>query len=142
MNKNKFKILIITIIALLLAVLSVYLLKVKLKNNNTQGLNNTNKVEIISESEKNYLGLYHLGVYQVISRDANGKITSYKLVYLKDEQPVALSFMTDTEKEKIIPSSSPELFSKTKIQVLKRDDQGKVIAYKIIKKDSDIVTKY
>jgi len=141
MNKNKFKILIITILILLLVVLSVYLLKVKLKNN-TQGLNNTNKVEIISESEKNSLGLYHLGVYQVISRDANGKITSYKLVDLKDEQPVALSFMTDAEKEKIIPSSSPELFSKTKIQVLKRDDQGKVIAYKIIKKDSDIVTKY
>ncbi len=54
-------------------------------------------------------------------------------VYTKE---VALEFMTDAEKKtKGLPADM-------KVQVLERSADGKVTAYKIIRKDSDIMTKY
>lgn len=49
---------------------------------------------------------------------------------------IAVEFMTDAEKEKIgLPTD-------IKVQVLQRDDKGKISAYKIIYQDSDVITKY
>lgn len=53
-------------------------------------------------------------------------------------KPIKLELMTPEEKEAFrIASSTPG-----RIQVLERDSSGKITAYKIIKADSDILTKY
>jgi hypothetical protein len=54
-------------------------------------------------------------------------------VYTK---PIQLEFMTDAEKATFgIPAD-------IKVQVLGRDSEGKMMGYKIIHNDSDIMTKY
>jgi len=59
--------------------------------------------------------------------------TSTAPVYTKE---VKVEFMADAEKLKMqIPAA-------LKIQVLERNSDGKVTAYKIIRQDSDIMTKY
>lgn len=96
----------------------------------------SSKADIMTESERNSIGLYHLGVYEVLSRDENGNPKSYRLISLRDEDPIDLEFMSDAEK-------SEKLFNKDyKIQVLERDETGKITAYKIIRDESDIVKKY
>ena len=133
-SKKNLKIVIIIVSVLILLIAVFYL--ISKKNINTQTTRNGKKIEIMSDDEKNSLNLYHLGVYEVVSRDEAGKVTASKLTKLEDEKPINVEFMTEEEKvEKDTPPS-------TKIQVLQRDKSGKVIAYKIIKNDSDILTKY
>ena len=134
MNKNNLKILIIIIFVFVLAAITFYVFK---KNNTNTGIVfNANKVEIMSDDEINSLGIYHLGVYEVVSRDQSGKITNYKLSELKDEKPIDVEFMTDEEK------AAKNLSTYYKIQVLDRDKEGNAIAYKIIGKESDVLNRY
>lgn len=53
-------------------------------------------------------------------------------------KPIALEFMTAKEKEEFSINTS----TIDKIQVLKRDKDGNVMTYRIIKNDSDILTEY
>lgn len=137
MSKKIIKTLVIIIFVLILVVLAFYLLKyftVKKDLTNSKASNTT--LQLMNDDEKRSLNLYHLGKYEVVSRDANGKVSSYRFVGLKAEEPIDLKLMTDAEKaEKNIAAS-------TKAQVLERDSSGKVAAYKIIKNDSDILKKY
>ena len=136
MNKNNFKILVVvvSVFVFISAGVTFYLFK---KNNiNTGILFNATKVEIMSDDEMDSLGLYHLGVYEVVSRDQSGKITDYKLSKLKDEKSINVEFMTDEEK------AAKNLSTYYKIQVLDRDKEGNAIAYKIIEKESDVLNRY
>jgi hypothetical protein len=135
--KNK----ILNILVIIFFVFSVFLFVFFLVDKNkkpdfSDGGGIKNKIEIISASEKSKLGLYNLGVYQVLSRNEKNNISSYKLLEIKEEQPLVLELMSDEEKNQ-------RGFNKAiKIQVLQRDELNNIIAYKIIKNDSDIVTKY
>ncbi len=60
-------------------------------------------------------------------------VTPVAPVYTKE---IEVEMMTEAEKEKM--KISPTL----KIQVLERGEDGTVLAYKIIKQDSDIMDKY
>jgi len=71
MNKKYLKIVAIIILVVLLAVIAIYFVT---KNNGSQNSITEKKVEIMSEAERGSLGLYHLGVYEVVSRDEAGKI--------------------------------------------------------------------
>ena len=90
----------------------------------------------MSEDDKRTLNLYNKGVYKVENRDSSGGIATYKMIGIEDEKPISIQFMTEDEKAE--KGLSPDM----RIQVLDRDKNGKIIAYRIIKSDSDVVTKY
>ena len=138
MNKKYLKLIIIPLIILILAVVAVYFVTSK---NTGDDLSVNKKVDlskkdIMSEQDKNSLGLYHLGIYEVLARDKSGKPTSYQLVSLNEEKPISTELMTDTEKVKL------QIDPKYKIQVIQRDASGAVSAYKVLKSDTDIVKQY
>jgi len=93
-------------------------------------------LDIINKDELNELNLYHLGIYEAVSRDEQGKVTSYKFLGLKKEEPIDLELMTDEEK------ITKGLAISNKIQVLERDSQGNVTVYHLINSDADIISKY
>ena len=93
-------------------------------------------LDIIGKDELNELNLYHLGVYEAVSRDANGKVTAYKFLGLKDPEPINLELMTDAEK------AERNLSPSVKCQVLERDSSGKIMAYRMINSEADIISKY
>lgn len=130
--KKNIKIVVIIVSILILSVAIFYLVNKKIANT----IKNDKKVEIMTDDEKNSTGLYHLGVYEVVSRDETGKVTAYKLTKLEDEKPINVEFMTEEEK------ANKGMSSNIKIQVLQRDKSGKVVAYKIIKNDSDVISRY
>lgn len=125
----------ITIIIITILILIIGIFYLVYKNENTIG-GVYSKYDLLTEDEKNSLNLYHLGIYEAISRDSNGKVLEYKFIKLQEEQPIKIEIMSDVEKQEI--GLSPD----TKIQVLQRSREGKVIAYRLIKKDSDILMKY
>jgi len=143
MNKKSIKLLVILSIILLLFCLSFYIYKIyknqkNYQNSNTQStpISTSTKQELLNQSEIGKLNLYHAGIYEVLSRDKDNNITSYRVIGIKKPQELKLELMTDAEKaaQGVNPSS--------KIQVLERDESGKVTAYRLIKKDSDIVTEW
>ena len=139
MNKKYLKIIVIVLVILILAVAAVYLVKIKMVGNNIPSNNKTvdlSKKDIMSEQDRDSLGLYHLGVYEVLARDKSGKPTSYQLISLNEEKPIATEFMTDDEKTK------EQIDPKYKIQIIERDASGTVSVYKVIKSDTDIVKQY
>lgn len=93
-------------------------------------------VEIMTDAEKNELNLYHLGIYEVGSRDENGKVETYKFVKLAEPKPINVEIMTTAEKVKI------GVATRNKIQILQRDDKGNVISYRLIKDDADVIDRY
>jgi hypothetical protein len=135
MDKKYFQIIIIATIFIL--IISVFYSLYK-NENIILGISffEDRNADILSEDEKESLNLYHLGVYKAISRDGNGKVMEYKLIKLKKEEPIAIEIMTDIEKQEI--GLSPDI----KIQVLQRSQKGEVLVYRLIKNESDILTKY
>jgi len=137
MSKKIIKLLIIIIFVLLLAALIFYLVKYfEVKRDVAGSKIDTTAVETMNEDEKRVLGLNHLGIFEVVSRDAAGKVASYRFLGLKEEQPLNLELMSDEEK------LQKSLNASTTIQVLERDSSGVVTSYKIINNDSDILQKY
>ena len=90
----------------------------------------------MSDEEKRELRLNHLGKYQVISRDEDGKITEFLIINEEEKKPIEKEVMTDEEK------TSFGLSLDNKIQILRRNDAGKIISYRIMKSDSDFVNEY
>lgn len=131
---NKLKIALI-ISTTLLAIALVYLAFVCSQNNH-KIITNKQPVEIMGEAERKELNLYRLGVYEVVSRDESGKIATYRMIDINDEQPIELEFMTEAEKV------ARGLDITKKIQVLSRDENGLPNAFKILKRDNDYLTKY
>lgn len=87
--------------------------------------------------EKNRLSLNHLDVYDVTSRDKDGDPVEYKRVGAETPKTISIvDWMTDVEKAKL--GIAPE----TRIQVLERASDSSVIAWRLIKTDEDIITKY
>lgn len=131
--KKDIKIIIVLTIFLLLTVVFYSVIKFREANN----INiNTENMDLLSEEEKNSLNLYHLGVYEAISRDESGRVKEYRAVKLKEEEPIQIELMSNVEKQNMGISID------NKVQVLQRDKDGNVIIYRIIKNDSDILTKY
>lgn len=129
-NKKYLKIFIFSSIFLVILVISVYL---TLKESS----DNTPKYEIMKEEDKEALRLYDKGVFEVIARDNAGQITSYQMTGVEPEKDLSLEYMTEAEMTGLglLPSDN-------KIQILRRNSKGVIMAYKIIKNDSDIVKKY
>lgn len=93
-------------------------------------------VTLMTEKEKRDLGLYHLGVYEVLERDESGQITAYQLVDMKGPKAIDPEIVTDVEKEGLI--IQPEV----KIQVLERDPSGNISAYRVIEDEADVIKEY
>lgn len=93
-------------------------------------------LDLMSDEEKRELRLNHLGKYQVISRDEDGKITEFLIINEEEKKPIEKEVMTDEEK------TSFGLSLDNKVQILERDDMGKIISYRIMKSDSDFVNEY
>lgn len=147
MNKKYLKIVIIVLAICLISVATFYFIyKNKIQSNNpingatttttaTKGKSYKNVV-IMTPEEKIALKLYTRGVYEVLSRDADGKPKDFRILGLERPKDIKFEAMSDTEKTK------KALATSTKIQVLRRDAAGNVIQYRIMKDDSDILTKY
>jgi len=137
MSKKIIKSLIIIIFVLFLAALVFYLVKYfEVKKDVAGSKIDTAAIEIMNKDEERALGLNHLGIFEVVSRDAAGKVASYRFIRLEEPQPLNLELMSDEEK------LQRHLATSTKIQVLERDSSGVVTSYKIINNDSDILQKY
>lgn len=94
------------------------------------------KVEIINDEDKHKLGLFHLGVYEVVARNENGGISAYRYLRTDDEKKIVLEWLSEDEKSEL--GLNPD----GRIQLLKRGESGKILAYKIIKDDVDILDRY
>lgn len=133
MNKKK----IIIAIVLVVILISVIVLVFTLNKKETLSPETANpKIDTLSQEEVTSLNEYRLGVYEVVSRDENGEPLVYRLTGSREEEPIELEIMDDLEKAKIGAPMGE------KIQVLQRDSSGNVSSYRLIKDDSDIVTKY
>lgn len=135
MNNKLTKGIIIFTVLIFIAALFYFLYSKKDSVSET-GKESEKVIELMTTSEINSIGLYHLGVYEVLSRDENGKPLSYRLINVKEEQEIPLEFMSEEEK------AAKNFSEDYKIQVLQRDENGKVIAYRIIKDENDVLKKY
>jgi hypothetical protein len=96
----------------------------------------TSTNDIMKNEEKEKLGLSHFVDFEVVSRDASGTPTNYRSIGTVKASPLVVEFMSPIDKVAL------GINTNLKIQVIARDSQGKIIRYKVIKKDSDIVTEY
>lgn len=135
MNKKIIKLLSVSIV-LLIALGLAYFYYSKTNQEPSNPAIASAPLDIIDRDELNELNLYHLGVYEAVSRDEQGKVTAYKFLGLKKEEPIDLELMTDLEK------MTKGVATSTKIQVLERDSQGNVTVYHLINSDADIISKY
>ncbi len=102
-------------------------------------VNETTKppLELMNDEDKTALKLNSRGVYEVVARNNDGTVESYRLVRIDSEvRPVTLEWMIDEEK------FQKGLATSTRVQVLERNSQGEISAYKIINEDSEILDKY
>ena len=140
MNKKYLKPLIYILIALLILGLAAYFLVTRTNlisnKNKVAAVTNTKPIEIMTKDEMTASHVYHLGVYQVLTRDNTGKPTSYRFVGVKEPAKISKDLMTDEEKKTF------NLASSTKVQVLERDKNGKIVNYRIMKSDSDVLSLY
>ena len=60
----------------------------------------------------------------------------YRFVGVKEPAKISKDLMTDEEKKTF------NLASSTKVQVLERDKNGKIVNYRIMKSDSDVLSLY
>ncbi|MFA6194582.1 MAG: hypothetical protein WC719_02445 [Patescibacteria group bacterium] len=142
MNKKYLKLSIQIIFILLVLVLAAYLLNKRLGNrlfgswigNNAPTASTTK--DIMTDKEKLSLGLYHLGNFEVISRNELGVPTSYILLGVEEPKPIATDIMSDADK------INKRLATSTNIQVLKRDDSGRIVEYRIMRTATDTIEKY
>jgi len=139
MNKKYLKIFITLIVVCLVSGAAFYFIYQNKKNTtatNTKTSTETKAKDLMTAKEKEFFHLYGRGIYEVISRDATGKATKFKLIGLEEAQPLKLELMADSDKLK------HNLATSTKIQILKRDDTGKVVQYRIMASDKDILKVY
>lgn len=94
------------------------------------------KVEILNDEDKYKLGLFHLGVYRVVSRNENGGISAYSYLRTDNEKEIPLEWLSEEEKDSL--GIDPSI----RVQLLKRGESGKILAYKIIKDEADILDRY
>lgn len=92
--------------------------------------------QVMTEEEKEAFKINPNAEYEVISRDEDGEVATYKIVTPLERLDADIEFMT---KEEIREKS---LYEEGRYQVLERDDEGKISAYKIIYSDDDIVREY
>lgn len=144
MEKRFVKPLIILILTLILLVLATYTFKYLKSRNSTDmqqtvtpsSNNSATSTGMMTEAEKKALGLDMRANFEVISRNKDGQIASYRGTSTITAQPVALEWMTDAEK------IWRRLATSTRVQVLERNSAGEITAFKIIKSDADIVSAY
>lgn len=109
----------------------------KIQENKKYDKNNFGEtIEILNNEDEHKLGLFHLGVYEVIARNENGGISAYRYLRTDNEKDIPLEWLSDDEKNEL--GLNPEL----RIQILQRGESGKILAYKIIKDDNGILTSY
>lgn len=135
--KRLIKISLIIAAALIIIAAAVYLARYFYTPANQYESSATAAVPVMmTDDEKIALGFNKRLQLEVISRDAAGKVTSYRFLGLDEEQPLSLELMNDEEK------MQKGLATSTKVQILERNSAGKITAYKIIRSDADIITKY
>jgi len=128
-NKKKNIIILIGAIVVLIALLVFCCLW----TNKSINISKNNKVEIMTEQEKMALKLDVHGVYKV-DRNFQGKIKDYNMVAYKEVE-ITPRFMSDEDKVKF--HFSPE----AKVQIISTNG-NQITAYRIIRDDSDILTRY
>ena len=142
MNKKYLNLSIQIIFILLVLALAAYLLNKRLDNRlfgswlgDSAPMASTTK-DIMTDKEKLALGLYHLGTFEVLSRNELGVPTSYILLGVEEPKPIAIDIMNDADK------INKRLATSTNIQVLKRDDSGQIVEYRIMRTATDTIEKY
>lgn len=144
--KNIFRQIIFIILILIITVVLFYFYQSSVPNQETEmvvlSVSTTTpdavaaNQNIMTDSEKAAFNLPNIGIFEVTSRDASGKITDFKLIGMTPPKVIDNpEFMTDEEKK---------LYglSDFKVQVLRRNAEGKITAYHIVKNETDIVTAY
>ncbi len=94
------------------------------------------KVEILNDEDEHRLGLFHLGVYEVVARNENGGISAYRYLKVENEKEIPLEWLNEEEKANF------DINPNQRVQLLKRGESGKILAYKIINNDTEIMTRY
>ena len=137
MNKKKIIIIIISsVIVLLLAALLVYLNYQKNSALKSSAEKLTELAEPMTKEERNSLGLSHIGDFVVTARDKKGKVADYKMIGVRELEPIALEWMSDAEK------IERNIDVRKKIQVIEKDANGKIISYRVVEKEYDVIKEY
>lgn len=106
------------------------------KNKKYDKNNQGEVVEILNDEDEHRLGLFHLGVYELVSRNENGGIREYRYLRIDNEKEIDLEWLSEDEKNELGVNPAE------RVQLLRRGESGKIIAYKIIKDDADILKTY
>lgn len=93
-------------------------------------------MQLMTEEEKESLGLDQDREFMVVSRDEDGEVDIYEKIFKEEIIEAPFDFMSNEEKE------SKGVNVEGTYQVLERDEEANVLAYRIIMSPEDIVTEY
>ncbi|MGI5827328.1 MAG: hypothetical protein ACOX6C_02705 [Patescibacteria group bacterium] len=99
-------------------------------------LDNLEDKNLLSDDLKVKLGLYHRAVFEVIPKEGDDTKFDLKFLGVKDPEPISFRELSVEDKDNL------HLNRDERFQILLTDNEGKVLQYRIMKDENDIVTEY
>lgn len=99
-------------------------------------LDNLEDKNLLSDDLKVKLGLYHRAVFEVIPKEGDDTKFDLKFLGVKDPEPISFQELSVEDKDNL------HLNRDERFQILLTDNEGKVLQYRIMKDENDIVTEY
>lgn len=146
MKKDKKVWLIVFIFILLVFIITIsyYFYQIKKSSEESQApipepyssLDNLEGKNLLSEDVKVKLGLYHRAVFEIVPREGDDTKFDLKFLGVKDPEPIPFQELSVEDKNNL------HLNRDERFQILLTDNEGKVLQYRIMKDENDIVTEY
>ncbi len=142
--KKEIKILLGFVVVIIVLLLSFYLASInrseKAQQTSNEAVESAEVLnQVMTNEEKANLGIALEGEYEILSRDIDGKILSYKVTSTPStlqKIPVKIDWMSEAE------IAERKLNTEYRYQVLERDEAGVATAYKVVLTDNDVLIEY
>jgi hypothetical protein len=99
-------------------------------------LDNLEGKDLLDEDAKAKLGLYHRAVFEKIPREGDDTRVDIKFLGIQEPKPLPFQELSIDDKDRL------HLKRDDRFQVLLTDSEGKILQYRIMKNENDIVTEY
>jgi len=99
-------------------------------------LGNLEGKNLLSKDAKAGLGLYHRAVFEIVPREGDDTQLDLKFLGVKDPEPISFQELSVEDKDNL------HLNRDERFQILLTDSEGRVLQYRIMKDENDIVTEY
>ncbi|BFD25275.1 MAG: hypothetical protein JST_000606 [Candidatus Parcubacteria bacterium] len=99
-------------------------------------LDNLEGKDLLGEDVKAGLGLYHRAVFEIVPREGDDTQMDIKFLGVKDPEPISFQELSVEDKDNL------HLNRDERFQILLTDSEGRVLQYRIMKDENDIVTEY